>query len=221
MLNIIDVSHHNNKEKITEKVLEYDGMMIKATEGRTYIDNTMTYWASFAERRHMPMGFYHYARPENNTAEREADNFVATIRPWLGKVVLALDWEGRALEYPTKWAIDWCEEVFGMTSVKPMVYCSESVAKNLAKDFIHYDYGLWVANWSKKPNQISRRINGWLVAMHQYTSEPWDKNMFFGTREQWNKYTELLSGAIDYPGKCYCGCKYCCEVTGEDNGNLG
>lgn len=71
---------------------DYDFAVVKATQGTGFTNGYMTSQARCVQQRGKSLGFYHYAGGGNATAE--ADYFVNAVRPYLGRAVLVLDWEG-------------------------------------------------------------------------------------------------------------------------------
>lgn len=216
----IDISHWNGAiETIVKKDKSIKFAIIKATEGRTYKDSMFERNIHAAVQLGLCVGAYHYARPENNSPAAEAAHFVETIRKVIeprnlwGKVLLALDWEGDAVKVDPKgqWAREWCFEVYTMTGIKPVVYCSYStVTSGKMKSFEGADNGLWVAKWGSSPANGS--ISPWkFSAIWQYTNKPYDKDKFFGNEEQWLKYCASDMDIVDEGDDhcCGCGCPFC------------
>lgn len=163
---------------------DYDFIMIKATEGKTYDDPNMASHAQNAINNGQLVGFYHYARPENNTAEEEVEHFLRIVKPYIGKAILALDYEGKALKYGSAWALKWLDLVFEKTGVRPLIYLQGSQVKNY-KAVLEKNYGLWVAHWGVD----SPTIAPWgFYAMWQYRGDPLDLDLFNGDRASWEAY---------------------------------
>lgn len=158
--------------------------IFKATEGRTYVDPT------FAEKVRQSkdgdlIGFYHFARPDSkgNTPKLEAENFVSTVRPYIGKAIFILDWEDEALKYDDDYAINFMLHVEAMTGVKPMLYTG-SWATIKCPDVAKFGYELWIAHYGVSEPKI-RNFTGW--RMWQFTSTPFDFNIFKGTEDDWKR----------------------------------
>lgn len=163
---------------------DYDFVIAKASEGVTYTDPCFQLNMERALRDKKLIGAYHYARPENNSAKDEALNFVKTVKPYVGKCLLALDWEATALKYPVEWALEWLLEVERLTGVVPLIYCSESYVKNLGI-IAENGNGLWCAKWGDdKPKYNPFNV----LAIWQYTSNPHDKDVFYGDERAWSLY---------------------------------
>lgn len=132
-------------------------------------------------------GFYHYAHPEINAAEKEAKFFVSIVRPYLGQCILALDYEGKALNVGPKWARQWLDTVYDLTGVRPLIYLQGSAVKDY-QEVLDSDYGLWVAHWgvsspSYKPWPF------WAIWQYSDSNGKLDVDYFNGTEETWKKYT--------------------------------
>lgn len=216
MLKGADISHWNGTyavQNIVKQDKEISFFMIKATEGRTFVDPNVHTNALACDANHMLKGFYHFARPDNNSPLQEAQNFVNTIKPYIGDCMLALDWEGIAHNYPISWALDWLNAVYEMTGIRPLFYCSSSKLVT-AECIAEQNYGLWVAEWNKGNAPTTK--GKWLVwAMWQSTNRPNDIDWFNGNREQWLKYctpdnSKKEDITEENDSRCGCGCPYCC-----------
>lgn len=193
----IDVSHWQNLEFTRKKITELGAkfVMIKATEGKSYVDEKMKIYADYCIEQGIPFGLYHYARPENNTMIEEAEHYISTIRDYIGVCVMALDWEGNSLAFGVKTPKQWLESVYNFTNVKPMFYTSYAYAKKY-EDLADDNIGLWMARYNKDMLKEGESIGKWKhPAMWQYDSIDIDKNIFFGTIEQFKKY--MFPGHLD------------------------
>lgn len=183
-----DLSHHNPKSHMLQNS---EFIWLKATEGKTYVDPELDSWLEHIARErqdNLPiMGFYHYARPENgNSAEAEAEHFFNTVRPHVGKCLLALDLEGEAfnveLSKLRSWTNRWLSHIHDKTGVTPFIYCGETQAKML-NGYIPENTPYWIARWNTSVKPL--RCDIW-----QFTSKPFDMSIFYGSRE------ELVSRAL-------------------------
>lgn len=182
-----DISSHqrNNYKSIIDNNNAF--VIIKATEGRSYVNPYMDVMAAYAEQRGKLIGFYHYARPENrNTAEQEARHFCDAVKDYIGRAVLILDYEGNAHKCGSKWAAEFVKAVKKLSGVLPMFYTSENYLQKY-KTVAATGAGLWVAKYSAK----SPKIAPWtLMAMWQYRSYPYDKSKFYGDKKAWLAYAK-------------------------------
>lgn len=174
------------------QVTEGSFILVKATEGCGYVDPTCDAKYQLNKQAGKLLGVYHYARPDlGNTPEAEAQYFVDNIRGYIGEAIMVLDWES-ANKWDVNWAKRWLDKVKDLTGIKPMIYMSSSVT--FAYDWssvVAGDYGLWVANYGNNDgtNHGCPGVGYWgIVAMHQYTSNPLDKDEFFGDENTWRAY---------------------------------
>lgn len=178
----IDVSHHN-KYKIPD-FSKQDFVIMKATEGKSFVDPMMNTYIEMLKPDQL-YGFYHFARPERNRAKDEALHFCKTIGKYGEEAILVLDWEALAVQQPIEWALEWCKEVEKIYGKKPLIYCSSWYTKK-CRLLLQNDIGLWVAHYTKKDKPTIYTYPTY--ALWQYTSEPYDKDVFNGTRKQWELY---------------------------------
>ena len=187
----IDVSHWNAIDTIPKYAPQF--VMMKITEGCGFIDPDYLAHRQQCKNLSIPYGYYHYARAERNSAVDEARFFVTKIpHEDLQHAVLALDYEGKALSIKNvdAWAYDFCSEVLRLTGKKPLLYCSQSTVKRFPRTCAG-GFGLWVARYRNKLLGAGD-ITPWkFAAMWQYTSKGVDKNIFYGTVNQFRKYGEV------------------------------
>lgn len=145
--------------------IEFDFVIIKATEGANIKDSCAAGYISQLTGTDKLIGLYHYARPSKNTAETEAKYFVNRVREldMVGKAILALDWEGDEVNGKNQWALDWCNHVSELTGAIPLVYCNQSQWTSNGLAYITRNYPLWLANWSSYSPNVE-------YAIWQYTS---------------------------------------------------
>lgn len=145
------------------------------------------------------IGVYHYAM--GNDARREADFYIDNVEGYVGRAVLALDWESQ--DNPQfgngAWIDAWVQRVYERTRVWPVIYIQASALGQLSA-FVREHCGVWVAQYA------SMAVTGyqgrpWLYGaygevMRQYTSNGYvsgyagrlDLNYFRGERWQWDAY---------------------------------
>lgn len=184
-----------------------DFALVKATQGTGYVSPTMAAQAQGALETGKKLGFYHYAAGGSCTAE--ADFFVATIRPWVGRAVLALDWESNQNGQwgNSSWSTCFVQRVKDATGVMPMVYVQASAVWQVAGARAAGS-GLWVAQYASMA-ATGYQSSPWLLgaygeAMKQYSSNgrlsgysgALDLNIFRGTREAWDRYANPSSQPV-------------------------
>ena len=225
-MNGIDISEAQKYIDLSK--IDFDFVIIKATEGRTYTDPCFYTHLNNALKIGKPIGFYHYARPENNSPHDEVMNFLACINPYIGECIPFLDWESSG-KNNTSWAKEWLDEFYQLTGIRPLIYMSESVTKTYDWSKVAPDYKLWVAkyrdyeidyNYDMSRAGTPPKVNYWNnYEMWQWTSSGrldgyannLDCNQFYGTADDWRKlcereekpmpdykYIEVLSGVATY-----------------------
>lgn len=170
---VIDVSHHQGV--INWAAVKSDGVLgalIKATEGRTEVDEKLDVNAKGAAAAGLVIGFYHYAHPENNNSPLdEAAKFASTVKGYKAIFPHVLDVEGKAEKIGaaklTAWCLAWLQEVERLTSHPTMIYTGANFAKtNLGKQLAPWP--LWVAHYGVNTPMANTTWNQWSV--FQYTS---------------------------------------------------
>lgn len=188
-----DISHHNYRPEVLRyisQLVKCDGFVImKATEGKTYVDKRMAEYASVlqASTPEPLYGFYHYARPENNLAADEAYHFCNTVREHLTHAILCLDVEGAALTVPRldEWCSAWALAVEAYAGIRPLIYCSRAEVGRF-KAMHEWGCGLWVADWSSPAAPV---VPYWQTpAIWQFSAKTIDCDIFYGSRDQFLKY---------------------------------
>lgn len=149
----IDVSRHQGT--IDWKKVAADGVkyaFIKASEGLTWKDPMLDVNVKGAKANNIPMSFYHYARPEKNAADAEANFFSKVILGLKVDFPLVLDVEGEASKIGKSNLIRWCD-VFcttlkRLTGKDVMIYTGASFAGTYLGSPLG-KYPLWVANYGR------------------------------------------------------------------------
>lgn len=196
-MNGIDISSHQTG--INLNVVPCDFVIVKATQGTSYINPDCDRAYQQAKSAGKCLGVYHYA--SGGGAVEEADFFLKNIAGYVGEAILVLDWEaeqnGNWGRNDKAWIKTWCDHVAAKTGVKPMVYIQASA---ISKAQGIGDYGLWVAQYADM-NPTGYQEKPWnegayVCAIRQYSScgrlngygGNLDLNKFYGDRSAWNKY---------------------------------
>lgn len=181
----IDISEFQSPSKVS--YANYDFVVVRATYGIGYTDANYLKHAKNVQNAGKLLGFYHYCYPNLGTsAVKEADWFVSKVKPYLGEVILALDFEADAFKCkdPDGWALEFLNRVYATTGVRPLIYASASKV-HIFKKVQKANYGLWIAQWKvNKPE-----VDLWpTYTMWQYQGSPLDSDIFNGDKETWLKY---------------------------------
>lgn len=144
-------------------------VIIKVSEGVGYTDPKFSRNVSEARAYKIPLGFYHFARPDlNNLPEAEAGWFLKAIGSLREGEVLCLDYEPKSNPFVV---VDWCERflktVEAKTGVKAYIYLNKSQVRGFNwQPVADAGFPLWLASYDGDP--ISGVWNR--VSLHQWTS---------------------------------------------------
>ena len=153
--------------------------IVKATEGRTFVDSEYATNRAAAAAISLPFGAYHFAQPDNtrNDAVKEADHFVDTAQPTGNHLLPVLDLEvnnGLSSKKLRAWTKAWLARVEERTGVKAMIYASPSfwVEKmGNSRWFADNGYRLWIAHWgAAQPTVPAQNWGGQGWTLWQYSS---------------------------------------------------
>lgn len=203
-LRVIDISSNNGDVK--QGKIDYDAVIIKATEGKTYVNPYCDSEFQEAYKLGKKLGVYHFARNTNNSATDEANFFIKQTKGYIGKAIPVLDWEDKDTSDVT-WALKWLQIVEKEYGCKPMIYMSESVVNryNWSK-VANGNYGLWCAkyrdyiadyDWNMASAGAAPSVKYWeTIALWQWTSAGrldghsgnLDCSIFYGDEAAWDKY---------------------------------
>lgn len=199
-LNGIDISWYQRGIKIA--AVPSDFVIVKATESTWYTNPCFREQADATLNSGKLLGIYHYVGGGN--AKAEARFFVNTVKPYIGRALLALDFEsGNNRDYMNTGYLQECAiEVYALTGVRPLLYGSQCDYGRLARVSKATNCGLWIAQYANN-NHTGYQSKPWnegsySCAMRQYSSAGalpnyggnLDLNKFYGDRDAWNKYAQ-------------------------------
>ena len=216
-LNGIDIASYQTGLDLS--VVPCDFAIVKATQGTGYVnpDCSRAVEQGLALGKHM--GIYHYVNGAG--AEAESEYFIRSTRNWLGKVILALDWEQvqNAKWGDERYLREVVREVINKSGVKPIIYVQASKLSAVKPIATEFDCGLWVAQYASN-NATGYQSSPWnegayACTIRQYTSagrlNGWggslDLNIFYGDGNAWDAYAgggnhveqdDGDSGGVDY-----------------------
>lgn len=143
-----------------------DFIIIKATQGTGYVNPTWRAQADQTLQAGKLLGLYHYI--SGGDAAAEAQYFVNAVRPYVGRALLALDWE--QLQNSAWGNVNYLEsvarEVIRLTGVKPLLYASASIHGAVAPVAQRLDCGLWIAQYATTD------------ATYGYENHPWNEGAY-------------------------------------------
>ena len=168
-MNGIDISRW--QKDINLAVVPCDFVIIKATQGTNYISPTFEEQIKQAVQLHKYVGVYHYAGGGAG-AIAEAEHFIKTVKPYIGRAILVLDWEGEqnpVFNDPI-YALAFLRYVKQQTGITPFIYMSKSVCRQYKKQWDN-SFPLWCAQYK------NQQPTG-------YQDNPWTDSKGFGA---WDK----------------------------------
>lgn len=157
---------------------------VKTTQGITHESPNQARNLAGARAHGLATGAYHFAHPENNTAEAEAERFLTVYHAAPGDLVPALDCEASGAD-PSQpnatrdYYLEWLRIVGAELGCKPLVY----TAKWFVRGWLNRDpgdltnYPLWVADYKTEAPTDPDRVEGGYVygwdewAVWQYTNK--------------------------------------------------
>lgn len=174
-------------------------VIAKATEGANFVDKMCDKHIQKAIKDGKLIGVYHFARPDKNKAEVEADWFVKNIKGYIGKAILVLDYE--VAPYSDNWAYAFMCRVHEQTGVWPMFYSYAYAINGYTWARTASVSGLWIAGYPKKYNvpvppkpeakDMPYKLGDWKFwCIWQYSSSAGslDRDIANLTPEQWALY---------------------------------
>ena len=178
-MNGIDISRWN---PIDLSKISCDFVIVKATQGTSYVSPTYKTQIAQTERLGRLMGVYHYASSGGSIAE--AEHFLQTVKDYIGKAILVLDWEGdqnNNFKNPS-YAKAWLEYVRAKTNITPFIYMSKSVCRQYVWD---NSFPLWCAQYKNSS------------PVHGFQDDPWTDKKGFGVWDKPQIYQYTSKGQLD------------------------
>lgn len=199
-LNGIDISWYQRGINIA--AVPADFVIVKATEGTGYTNPCFRAQADATLNSGKLLGIYHYISGGNWQAE--AEYFVNTVKDYVGRAVLALDFEsGNNSAYDDTAYLQQCAQtVYNLTGVHPLLYGSQRDYGRLEAVGNATNCGLWIAqypNYTRTGYQDTPWNEGaYSCAIRQYSSSGalpgyggnLDLNKFYGDATAWQSYAK-------------------------------
>lgn len=186
-----------------------DFAICKATQGTGYTSPDCVRQVEQAMSLGKKVGVYHYIGGQG--AVSEMDFFIDSIKNWVGKVMIVLDWEqGENRAWGNLGYLEQCiARVKERTGIPPVVYASASVFPwDLCRK---HNCGAWVAQYADN-NATGYQNTPWNEGkygcmMRQYSSHGrlpgyggnLDLNKFYGDPAAWDKYANPNGAAQPQP----------------------
>lgn len=204
-LNFIDISSYQSDLNLESVFAQnpIDGVIVKATEGVSYVNPFCDKFVQWLIKNDKPWGFYHYLNSKDPVAE--AKYFVQHTQNYFRDGLPCADYEGDIVQrYGTYYLKRWLETVYAETGVKPLVYCNLSTIQadvNGFRTIAQEGYPLWLAQWIGNitnfvphPQQSGSFAPFSKITVHQYTDKGrlngypgnLDLDIFYGDANDWD-----------------------------------
>ena len=156
------------------KMTTTDFMIVKATQGTWYVNPYFEKQYREAKAAGKLLGIYHYI--EGTGVVKEAAFFVKTVGNRIGECILGADHEGKSnpifnTSSEVNYIYDFCEEVYRLTKVRPLIYVSKSVTRRRDWSKVSTRCKLWCAQYGS--NNVTN-----------YQTNPWTDSNGFGSWEK-------------------------------------
>ena len=166
---VVDRAGRTSKDVLHAKsIYPVSTVILKATEGEKMVDKRFKeYWQEAGERD-FKRGAYHFFRSSKDPS-RQAANYIANVSLRHKDLPPVLDVEtmhaGCTKEELNRNVLAWLREVEKHYGRKPIVYTSDSYARDILSPEITGQYPLWIARYNKK----EPRFADW--TMWQFTDQ--------------------------------------------------
>lgn len=216
-MRFIDISNWEGGIDLPALLPNVDGIVCKATQGKTFVDPYCDGWVQQCLVARKPWGFYHFAG--DNDAAEEADYFITQTMNYFGHGIPILDWEGVYDEYgnlifdqPVSWANTFVRRVHEKTGVWPWIYGNPwrfnqgGVEPNCARYVAEYP-AVTSPSFEQAESWECSETDGNVVAW-QFCSDGrvsgyngnLDCSLFYGTENQWRAYALGANSETDSGG---------------------
>lgn len=213
----IDIASYQTGIDLTR--VPCDFVIVKATQGTRYVNPDFTRAIQQAIGAGKLVGCYHYA--SSGGAENEAEHFLTTVKPYIGRAILVLDWEqGSNANYPNEaYAKRFMDYVRSKVGVSCFFYDAKYfIQQHRFGSIAAAGYPLWAAQYKNyqptgyqaEPWTDKRGWGGWTGCLiYQYSSngvlDGWggrlDINIAYMSAAQWKRWASNLSGGTLVPEK--------------------
>ena len=206
MLNGFDISDCNGGINVAQ--VEGDFAIVQHSCGN-FVDPTFEAQAQATLNSGKELGVYHFITGD----EGEIDTFINGIRPYVGKAIIALDWETGDEECPnTQWG-NWqylrrfAQAIQKELGVNPLLYASASNYGPLYSLGTQLNCGVWVAQYATDDatgyQEAPWNEGKYDMVIFQYSDNgridgyngPLDLDLFYGDRNTWHAYAKSTKAA--------------------------
>jgi lysozyme len=186
MISGIDISHHNGHiDWAKMKGLGKAFAFLKATEGTSFIDPMFARNLRDCRSAGLPVGAYHFFRPELDPALQSSLFLRVVGKAQHGDLPPVLDWEVSDNVRPgvqVQRAKIWLEHVEQFYGKPPIIYGSPSFLAGLGLPVWFTNYKLWIANYGVHAPHIPA---------------PWKSHLFWQTSDAGGLDLDVFNGTPD------------------------
>lgn len=204
----IDISNWQKGLDLGAVAGNIDFVIVKATEGLSYVDKSCDRFFQEAKRLGKKVGFYHFARQNDPIAE--ADFFYKNTKNYFGQAIPVLDWE---VDDSVDWVNRFVNRIHELSGVWPWVYANPW---RFRQGVVNANCGRWVAGYPKNGitdigyglnNSLPSSYNVGSVCAWQFTSSGrlsgysgnLDMDVFYGDAAAWDKYANPSGASTSEP----------------------
>ena len=171
---VVDRTGHTTKDLLRAKsVYPVTTVILKATEGEKFTDRRFNEYWEEAGKRPYARGAYHFFRSSRNPS-RQAANYISKVKLRHSDLPPVLDvetmHEGCTKQELNERVLVWLRAVEQHYGRTPIVYTSDSYARDILSPEITQHYPMWIARY----NREEPRFPSW--TMWQFT----DKAVLYG-----------------------------------------
>ena len=179
-MKILDISHWQTVKSWTKVAKETKCVILKATQGTSYVDPTFYKYRLEARNHDLLVGAYHFA--DGKDVDEECDHFIEKIGTLLEGEFLVLDYEIHLVN-PLNWCGKFLNRCEIRTGIRPLLYINTSTYNS----YKWQKENLWLANYNVNDGKL--HTIPYPCVLHQYTSR--------GAIGGIDGYVDLSVGEID------------------------
>lgn len=202
----VDISHWD--EPFDFRATACDFAIIKLTQGHTHIDECAVQWIHECIELGKPFGVYHYI--DGSGFGREAEHFTECAKDYIGKGIIALDWEAKQNKAwgNEAYLASLTEKVVELTGVAPFIYASFAAFPHKIAE--QYGCPKWIARY-RNMRETGYQDTPWKESevtceIRQYTENgrlashdgALDLDKAYFEADQWAKYVNPSGNAVNY-----------------------
>nr|DAL24261.1 MAG TPA_asm: LysA like endolysin [Caudoviricetes sp.] len=205
MINFIDISSHQADLNLVAVSDSIQGVIVKATEGTSYVNPYCDRHYQQAKNTNLLRGFYHFAGSSDPLAE--AAFFYRNVVGYIHDGIPVLDWEGNQT---VDWVNSFVRQFHNLTGIWPWIYANPW---RFNQGGVELNCARWIASYPEIAHPTFAQAASWNcpnadgnVVAWQFCSDGrlsgygnnLDCSVYYGDRESWLRYADSnsLGGGI-------------------------